>query len=319
MEVKMKKQKVFLDCDPGHDDAINIMLAHAYPELELVGISVVAGNQTIEKTTVNALNVCQYLGIMDVPVAAGCGNAMVKPREICPEIHGTTGIDGPTFEPLVKKADPRHGVQLMIDTLMAAEDHEIMVVPTGPLTNVAMALRMEPRIIPKIKRIVLMGGSYQNGNVTPAAEFNIHCDPEAAYVVFTSGVPITMVGLDVTRKVLCYPEIVDRMAKIDNKASHLFVDLMRFFNKTQKEVFGWEGGPTHDPVTCASIIDPELLTTRFCHVSVDIKSEESYGRTNADIFEFFRRGEPNCDVAVDINVERFWDIIEQGIRYYGDK
>jgi ribosylpyrimidine nucleosidase len=164
-----------------------------------------------------------------------------------------------------------------------------------------------------------MGGSYQNGNVTPAAEFNIHCDPEAAYVVFTSGVPITMVGLDVTRKVLCYPEIVDRMAKIDNKASHLFVDLMRFFNKTQKEVFGWEGGPTHDPVTCASIIDPELLTTRFCHVSVDIKSEESYGRTNADIFEFFRRGEPNCDVAVDINVERFWDIIEQGIRYYGDK
>lgn len=311
----MTKQKVLLDCDPGHDDAIGIMLAGRSPELELVGISVVAGNQTIEKTAINALNVCQYLGLDDVPVCAGCGQPMVRNRVIAGDIHGETGLDGPSFAPLTKKLDSRHGVQLIIDTLMES-DGDIILVPTGPLTNIAMAMRMEPRIIPKIKRIVLMGGSYQNGNVTPAAEFNIMADGEAAYVVFNSGRPITMVGLDVTRKVLCYPEIVDRMEKLDTPAAHLFADLMRFFNKSQKEVFGWEGGPLHDPVTCASIIDPDLLKTKHVHVSIDIRSAESYGRTNCDMFNYLQL-EPNCDVAYDIDVERFWDIIEQGIKNYG--
>lgn len=149
------------------------------------------------------------------------------------------------------------------------------------MTNLAMAMRMEPAIIPKIKQIVLMGGAYTNGNVTPAAEFNIIADADAAYVCFTSGRPITMMGLDVTRKVLCYPEIVDRMEKIGNKASKLFADLMRFFCKTQKEVFGWEGGPLHDPVTIAWLIDPSVVTLKPMHVDIDIRSVQSYGRTNA--------------------------------------
>ena len=310
----MSRQKVFLDCDPGHDDAINILLAGSSPELELMGISVVAGNQTIEKTTLNALKVCQHLGL-DVPVAAGSGNAMVRNRLIAGDIHGETGLDGPVFEELKLQPDKRHGVQLIIDTLMAS-DGDIILVPTGPLTNIALAMRMEPKILPKIKRIVLMGGSYQNGNVTPAAEFNIMADGEAAFVVFNSGRPITMVGLDVTRKVLCYPHIVERMERIGTKPAMLFADLMKFFNKTQKEVFGWDGGPLHDPVTCASIIDPNLLKTRHVHVSIDIRSQESYGRTNCDMFNY-QKLEPNCDVAYDIDVDRFWDIIELGIRNYG--
>ncbi len=311
----MSRQKIFIDCDPGHDDAINIMLAGAAPELELRGISVVAGNQVIEKTTINALQVCQYLGLMEVPVAGGSGNALVRNRIIAGDIHGESGLDGPVFEKLVKEADKRHGVQLMIDEILAAEG-EMILVPTGPLTNVALAMRLCPEIISKIKGIVLMGGSYQNGNVTPAAEFNIMADAEAAYVVFNSGVPLTMVGLDVTRKVLCYPHIVDRMEAIGTKAAKLFADLLRFFNKTQKEVFGWEGGPLHDPVTCAYLIDPSLLKTKYVHVSIDIRSEESYGRTNCDMFDYMKKP-ANCHVAYDIDVEKFWNIIEQGIRNYG--
>lgn len=311
----MSKQKVFLDMDPGHDDAINIMLAGAAPELELVGISVVAGNQVLEKTARNALNVCQYLGLMDVPVAAGSPNALVRNRIIAGDIHGESGLDGPVFEELTKELDKRHGVNLMIEKILEA-DGELILAPTGPLTNVALAMRMNPDILPKIKRIVLMGGSYQNGNVSPAAEFNIMADAEAAHVVFNSGVPITMVGLDVTRKVLCYPSIVERMGKIGNKPAKLFADLMGFFNKMQKEVYGWDGGPLHDPVTCAYIIDNSVLKTKNVNVTIDISAGESYGRTNCDMFDYLKRPH-NCDVAYDIDVEKFWNIIEQGIRNYG--
>lgn len=178
-----------------------------------------------------------------------------------------------------------------------------------------MAMRLEPKIIPKIKEIVLMGGCYQLGNVTPAAEFNIYADADAAHVVFTSGRPITMVGLDVTRKVLCYPEIIERMEKIGGKASKLFVELMTFFNKSQKEVFGWEGGPLHDPVTVASLLDETLLVTKDMYTEIDIRGIQSYGRTNCDFFGNTGKT-PNSKVAIDINVEKFWDIIEKVIKQY---
>ena len=192
---------------------------------------------------------------------------------------------------------------------------DITVVTTGPMTNLAMAMRMEPKIVEKIKQIVLMGGAIANGNVSPAAEFNIMADAEAAYVCFTSGRPMTMVGLDVTRKVLCYPEIVERMGKIENCASKLFVDLMGHFCKTQKEVFGWEGGPLHDPVTLAYLIDPSVLKVKPMNVRIDIRSTESYGRTNCDIFDYLHLPH-TANVAMDIDVERFWDIIEKNIRLY---
>lgn len=312
----MTKKRILLDCDPGHDDAVAIMLAGRNPEIHLLGITVVAGNQTIEKTTKNALNVCQYLGL-DVPVYAGCGQPMIRGRQIiADDIHGKTGLDGPVFASLVKKAGDKHGVNFIIDTLMASEG-DITLVATGPLTNLAMAMRMEPDILPKIKEIVIMGGAYQLGNVTPAAEFNILADADAAHVVFTSGRRVVMIGLDVTRKVLCYPHIIERMSKINNKASKLFCDLMTFFNKTQKEVFGWDGGPLHDPVTIAYLIDPSLITAKPMYTEIDIRSTQSYGRTNCDFFGYLKK-EPNSDVAIDINVEKFWNIVENGIRLYSE-
>lgn len=310
----MDRQKIILDCDPGHDDAIAIMIAGKAKNLELLAITVVAGNQTIEKTTKNALNVCQYLGL-DLPVYSGCHGPMVRQKQvIADEIHGETGLDGPVFEKLEKEAETEHAVDYLIKTLMKSEG-DIILAATGPLTNLAMAMRLQPDIIPKIKEIVLMGGSYQLGNVTPAAEFNIYADAEAAHVVFQCGRPIVMIGLDVTRKVLCYPSIVERMADAANPAARLFGDLMTFFNQSQKKVFGWEGGPLHDPVTIAYLMDSSLLTKKAMHTTIDIKSEQSYGRTNCDYF-CLQDAESNCEVAVDIDVERFWDLVEQGIKNY---
>jgi len=311
----MSRQKLILDCDPGHDDAVAIMLAAGSPELDLLGVTTVAGNQTLENTSRNACRVLQWLGRENIPVYAGCGQPMVRQQITAGDIHGVTGLDGPVFPPLRKTLEKEHAVQFLIRTLMDSAGN-IIVVTTGPMTNLAMALRLEPRIAEKMQRIVLMGGAYTNGNVTPAAEFNILADPEAAHVCFTAGRPITMIGLDVTRKVLCYPETVERMAKADTCASRLFVDLMRHFCRTQKEIFGWEGGPLHDPVTIASLLDPALVTTKPMNVRIDLRSTDSYGRTNCDCFGYL--GLPaTADVAVDIDVPRFWDIIESGLRRYG--
>lgn len=309
----MEKTKIILDCDPGHDDAVAILLAGKSEKIDLLGITVVAGNQTLEKTQVNARNVCQCVGL-DVPVYAGCGQPMIREKMVAADIHGETGLDGPVFEPLTKELEPEHAVNFIIRTLLDS-DGDITMVTTGPMTNLAMAMRMEPAIIPKIRQIVLMGGAYTNGNVTPAAEFNIIADADAAYVCFTSGRPITMVGLDVTRKALCYPSVVERMEKVGNKASQLFVDLMRHFCKSQKEVFGWEGGPLHDPITIAYLIDPSVLTVKPMHAEIDIRSTQSYGRTNCDYFGY-QKLEPTADVAIDIDVEKFWNIIEDGLRKY---
>lgn len=312
----MEKRKIIFDCDPGHDDAVALMLAANSPELELLGVTAVAGNQTLDNTSRNACHVLQWVGREEIPVYAGCGRPMVREPVTAGDIHGKTGLDGPAFPPLRKAPEEEHAVSFLIRTLLASAG-DITVVTCGPMTNLAMAMRLEPRITEKIQRIVLMGGSYTNGNVTPAAEFNIIADAEAAHVCFTSGRPITMIGLDVTRKVLCYPEIVERMGRVGTCASRLFVDLMGHFCRTQKEIFGWEGGPLHDPVTIAYLLDPAVVETRPMNVRIDLRSTDSYGRTNCDCFGYL--GLPaTADVAVDIGVERFWDIVEAGLRRYGD-
>ena len=309
----MNKRKIILDCDPGHDDAVAIILAAKNPNLELLGITVVAGNQTLENTQRNALHLVQHLDL-NLPVYAGCGQPMVRDKVIAGDIHGETGLDGPVFEKLNREIEADHAVNYIIKTLMNSPE-KITMVTTGPMTNLGMALRMEPKIVNKIQEIVFMGGSYANGNVTPAAEFNILADAEAAHVCISSGLPITMVGLDVTRKALCYPEIVERMRKVGNKASDLFTDLMAFFCKTQKEVYGWEGGPLHDPITIAYLIDSTVLTTKPMNVTVDTSSSQAYGRTNCDYFGYMKK-EPNVNVGIDIDVEKFWDIVEDGLKLY---
>ena len=306
------KRNIILDCDPGHDDAVAILLAGKNPNINLLGISVVAGNQTIQKTARNALNVATYLGI-NIPISIGCEFPMVRERVICAAIHGESGLDGFEFPDYGDKFDKRHGVQLIIDSVM--NNDKITIVATGPLTNVAMAIKMEPRILERLDEIVIMGGSVDNGNTSPAAEFNIMCDPEAAHVVFSSGVTVKMVGLNVTRKVIVTDEVINRMEKINNKASDMFVKLMRVFNENQRKTFGVKAGPLHDPATIASIIDGNLIKFEKMNVVIDISHGPSYGRTNCDVFDYLHAPH-NAYVAMDIDVEKYWDIIEQGIRAY---
>ena len=309
----MQKEKIILDCDPGHDDAVAIMLAAINPKIELLGITVVAGNQKLEKTVNNALKVCNHLNL-DVPVFSGMSRPMIREQLIADDIHGETGLDGPKFEELKIKAEDKHAVNFIIDTLMNS-DEKITLVPTGPLTNIGMAIRFEPRIIEKINRIVLMGGSYQLGNMTPAAEFNILADPDAAHIVFSSGVKIVMMGLDLTRQASATKEVVEKIKSLNNKASKLFVDLMEFFAASQKNVYGWSAPPVHDPTTIAYIIDPECIEVKPMFCEIELWSERSYGRTLCDYFGILKK-EPNVDVAVKLDFDRFWNLIYENLKLY---
>lgn len=309
----MQKEKIILDCDPGHDDAVAIMLAAINPKIELLGITVVAGNQKLEKTVNNALKVCNHLNL-DVPVYSGMSRPMIREQLIANDIHGETGLDGPKFEELKIKAEDKHAVNFIIDTLMNS-DEKITLVPTGPLTNIGMAIRFEPRIIEKINRIVLMGGSYQLGNMTPAAEFNILADPDAAHIVFSSGVKVVMMGLDLTRQASATKEVVEKIKSLNNKASKLFVDLMEFFAASQKNVFGWSAPPVHDPTTIAYIIDPECIEVKPMFCEIELWSERSYGRTLCDYFGILKK-EPNVDVAVKLDFDRFWNLIYENLKLY---
>src|SRR5437879_656130 len=203
--------QIVLDCDPGHDDAIALLLALASPEVELLGVTTVSGNQTLEKTTANAILVLDHVGRDDVPVAAGAARPLVRERHVASEVHGATGLDGPNLSPPGREPEPDHAVDWIARTLVAAPA-PVTLVPTGPLTNVALFLARYPELEPKVERIVLMGGSIGLGNVTPAAEFNIWADPEAAQRVFSSGLDVTMVGLDVTHAALMTPAHVERLA-----------------------------------------------------------------------------------------------------------
>jgi inosine-uridine nucleoside N-ribohydrolase len=276
----------------------------------------VAGNQTLPKTTLNARRVCSRAGIRDVPVAAGCDRPLVRELRVAANIHGESGLEGPTFagEPDVP-LDPRHAVDLIIELLMAS-DGEIMLVPTGPLTNVAMAMRREPRIVPKIRHISLMGGAWGFGNQTPSAEFNILVDPEAARIVFESGVPITMCGLELTHQAKATPDVIQRFADLHTPLGDFAVEMLRFFASTYKKMHGFDGPPLHDPTAVAWVIDPTMVETQPAHVDIETHAEFSYGRTVVDLHDVL--GLPkNVLVATRLDVPRFWDLMVGAIASYG--
>jgi ribosylpyrimidine nucleosidase len=273
----------------------------------------VAGNQTLDKTLVNGLNVCQQLDI-NVPVFAGMPQPIMRKQIVADNIHGETGLDGPVFGPLTRKAESTHAVQFIIDTLMAS-DGDITLVPVAPLTNIAVAMRMQPAIIPKIKEIVLMGGAYGTGNFTPSAEFNIYADPEAAHVVFSSGAPLVMMGLDLTNQTACTPDVIARMEKAGGPAGKLFSDMMNFTLKTQNENYGLEGGPVHDATCIGYLINPEGIKTQDMYVEVDVNSGPCYGRTVCD--ELGVTGKPaNAKVGITIDTQWFWNLVEDCVRMY---
>ncbi|WP_288227515.1 ribosylpyrimidine nucleosidase, partial [uncultured Enterococcus sp.] len=253
----------------------------------------------------------------DVAPSRGLGDVykrQVREQVVAGNVHGESGLDGPVFGPLHRQAEKTNAVNYIIDTLMASEG-DITLVPVGPLTNIAVAMRMEPLIIPKIKEIVLMGGAYGTGNFTPSAEFNIFADPEAAHVVFTSGAPIVMMGLDLTNQTLCTLEIIERMEAVGNVAGKLFGDIMRFTLKSQFECFGLEAGPLHDATCVGYLISPEAFETQEMYVEVDSNRGPCYGRTVCDELNVLEQ-KANAKVGKKIDTETFWDLVEACIRKY---
>jgi inosine-uridine nucleoside N-ribohydrolase len=306
--------EIILDCDPGHDDAIALLLALASPEVKLLGVTTVAGNQTLDKTTANAIRVLDHIGRTDVPVAAGAARPLVRELRVAANVHGETGLDGPELPPPSREPLDVHAIEWIADTLAARTD-PVTLVPTGPLTNVALLLARYPEATTMIERIVLMGGAFGEGNVTPAAEFNIWVDPEAAHRVFTSDVPLVMAGLDVTHQALMERVHADRLAQA-GAAGTLVADLYSFFSRFHHEEYGWTGSPIHDAVAVAHVIDSTLLTTMLCGVIVDTGPELSRGRTHVDL-SGRSRWERNCEVAVGIDADRFLELLVTRISSLG--
>jgi len=307
-------RKIILDCDPGHDDAMAILLAHGNPEIELIAITTVAGNQTLDKTSLNARRVCSIAGIRDVPVAAGCDRPLTRELKTAAYIHGESGLDGPAFGEPTVPLDRRHAVDLIIELLMRSGG-DITLVPTGPLTNIAMALRKEPRIVEKVQEIILMGGAYTRGNTTPAAEFNIHVDPEAAAIVFTAGWPLTMVGLDLTHQALATPAVLERIAALGSPVARIAVQLMEFFRETYRRNAGFDSPPVHDPCAVARVIDSQVMQCVDAFVAIETRGEFSSGMTVTDFSG--RLGPTNAQVATKLDVDRFWDLMVDAIGRIG--
>ena len=293
-----------------------ILLAAASPTIELEGITIVAGNQTLEKTVLNARRVCSVAGIRDIPIVPGADRPLRREPVIAAEIHGTSGLDGPTWAAPTVDLDPRHAVDFIIERVGAGEGRPLTIVAVGPLTNVALALERRPDIGERIDRIAIMGGAIGLGNWTPSAEFNVYADPEAAAAVIGSGVPITLVPLEVTHLALATDAVIDRIAALGSAVAEMAVALMRYFAETYERVFGFEAPAVHDPCAVAAIIDAALVPTRPMNVVVDTASELSLGRTVCDVHGVTGRA-PNADVGVDLDVAGFWDLMVSTLDRYG--
>lgn len=308
------KHKIILDCDPGHDDAIAILLAGRHPDIELLAITTVAGNQTVEKTTRNALKVCSLANIRHVPIAMGMDRPLVRPAKHAPDIHGESGMDGPNVpEPDIKPVS-QHAVDLLIDLLLHSEG-DITLVPTGPLTNIATAIRSEPAILPKIQAISLMGGAIGLGNREPASEFNIWADPEAAAIVFGCGRPITMSPLEVTHQALATDEVIGRLRSANKTVANFAADLLVFFGDSYRNVFGFPAPPLHDPCAVAAVIDPTILHAHMAHVEIETAGEWTTGRTVCDVYGRWGK-QPNARVGYGLDVPRFWEMVIETLLTY---
>ena len=300
--------RILLDCDPGHDDAIAMLLALASPELELVGVTTVAGNQTLEKTTANAIRVLEHVGQSEIPVAAGADRPLVREPFVAAYVHGETGLDGPDLPPPSGAPIDTHAVDFL-----ARHARGATLVAVGPLTNVALMLALRPEARPD--RIVLMGGAIAEGNVTPAAEFNIWADPEAARRVFESDIDVTMVGLDVTHKALLTPEHADELRGA-GRAGKLVAELFDFYHRFHRRTYDLPGSPVHDALALAHVIDPSLLELSHRHVAVDCESQLCRGRTVVDLWH--RTGnEPNAHVAVRVDGAAFVSLLVERISALG--
>ena len=303
---------VLIDCDPGHDDAMALLLALASPELELLGVTTVHGNQTLDKTTANALRVLEFAGRGDVPVAAGADRPLLREPRVAAHVHGESGLDGPDLPPPQGAPVDAHAVEFLADRVRAA-GRPVTLIPTGPLTNVALLLAQHPDL--EFERIVLMGGAIAEGNVTPAAEFNIWVDPEAAARVFASGIDVTMVGLDVTHRALMTAEHTERL-RAAGRVGTMVAELWGFYHRFHSRVYEFPGAPVHDALAVAHVIRGDLLRTEHRNVEVDCASELCRGRTVVDLWRISGR-EPNAHVGVEVDGPAFLDLLVERIGSLG--
>jgi inosine-uridine nucleoside N-ribohydrolase len=295
---------IILDCDPGHDDAIALLLALASPELEVLGITTVHGNQTVGKTTANALRVLDLVGRTDVPVAAGADRPLVRELSVAAHVHGESGLDGPVLPPPTHLPIAQPAVDFAVEQLVNSPQ-PVTLVPTGPLTNVARILDVTGG--ENVERIVLMGGSIAEGNMTPAAEFNIWADPEAAARVLGSGLDVTMIGLDVTHQALLTSGMADEL-RGRGRVGAFVADLVQFFSRYHEETYGWDGAPVHDAVAVAHVLREGLVATRWRNVEVELESELCRGRTVVDLWQRTARP-PNVHVGVELDAAAFFDLL----------
>jgi inosine-uridine nucleoside N-ribohydrolase len=302
---------IVIDCDPGYDDAIAILLALASPEVELRAVTTVAGNQTLEKTTRNALKVLELAGRSDIPLAAGADAPLRRQLRTAADVHGETGLDGSNLPEPTKRPVDVHAAELLADAI----EPGVVLVPTGPLTNVALLLERHPDVRDRLDRIVWMGGAIALGNVTPAAEFNAFVDPEAAAAVFTSGIPITMIGLDVTHKALFMTEHAERLRNTGT-VGRTVAELADFFLRVHRQRFGFAGAPMHDAMAVAHVIDPTLVATLECNVAIETQSRYCDGRTVADRWQVLDAPR-NVHVSIEVEAERFLELLVERISSLG--
>ncbi len=305
----MASRSIIIDTDPGHDDAVAILAALASPELDVCGVTTVAGNVPLALTTLNARRVLALAGREDVPVFAGCDRPLLRPLVTAEEVHGHTGLDGADLpEPQVPLSD-RHAVDWLIETLLDARDDPITVCPLGPLTNIALTLIREPRTVAGIREIVLMGGAaFEGGNTTPAAEFNIYVDPHAADVVFRSGLPLTMLPLDCTHKALMPADWIESLRGLGNRVGNTVASLLMFYQRYDVAKYGSTGGPLHDPTVIAYLLQPELFAGKTCNVRIETTSPLTMGMTVTDWWGV--TGEPaNCTVINQVDAGGFFTFL----------
>lgn len=294
---------VLIDCDPGQDDAIALLLALASPELEVLGVTTVAGNQTLDKVTANAIRVLELVGRDDVPVAAGADRPLVGELVVAADAHGETGLDGPDLPPPLGRRVEQHAVEFLAERILTC-DRPVTLVPIGPLTNVALLIAERPEAAARIGRIVLMGGAIAEGNMTPSAEFNIWTDPEAAARVFASGIDLTMIGLDVTNRAVLTPEHAE-LLRGQGQVGAAVAAMLDYYGEFYREAYDHGGCPVHDAVAVAHLIRPELVRTLDRHVEVEVAPGLCRGRTVVDMRRRIVLPEPNAKVAVDIDVPGF--------------
>lgn len=305
----MQARKIIIDTDPGQDDAVAILLALASPELDVLGITAVAGNVPLRLTQLNARKVCELAGKPQTKVFAGAIRPMVRPLVTAEEVHGKTGLDGPDLPEPKMPLQEQHAVDFIVETLMAEEPGTVTLCPLGPLTNIGLALVREPRIAKRIDQIVLMGGGFfEGGNVTPAAEFNIYVDPHAADVVFRSGVPITVMPLDVTHKALTTAKRVEAFRKLGTRVGDATAEMLDFFERYDEGKYGTDGGPLHDPCVIAWLLKPDLFSGRHVNVTIETASELTMGMTVVDWWGVTKRPK-NAQVMRDIDADGYFALL----------